>query len=162
MIQIHRARRLCLQALCCLDVQGRKALVQARLFVDDSGEGPEITAAAHELLREAYTQREESDRLLAKHARHWDLSRLALVDRNILRLATYELRAAKAPVKVVISEALKLAQEFSTAESPRFINGVLDAIAKDVADCGSRIADLKPQDKPAQEKNSTDDADEPG
>jgi N utilization substance protein B len=55
-----------------------------------------------------------------------------MVDRNILRLGVYELRKGSAPFKVVISEALRLAREFSSAESPRFINGVLDAVAKEL------------------------------
>ena len=56
-----------------------------------------------------------------------------MVDRNILRLAICELRACQVPRRVIITEAIKLAQEFSTAESPRFINGVLDAVAKEIA-----------------------------
>ena len=54
------------------------------------------------------------------------------MDRNILRLATYELRFDKAPPKVVITEALRLAREFSTAESPRFVNGILDAVVREL------------------------------
>ena len=83
------------------------------------------------LVKAAYEDRAECDRLLARHARHWELGRLALVDRNILRLAVTEM-LAKAPPKVVITEAMQLAREFSTAESPRFVNGVLDAIAKEL------------------------------
>jgi len=107
----HRARRLALQGLCCLDVQGRRAIDGVDAFLDDS--------------------RETGQTIL--HARHWELSRLALVDRNILRLGVCELRRGRTPLKVVISEALRLAQEFSTAESPRFVNGVLDAVAKEIA-----------------------------
>ena len=58
---------------------------------------------------------------------------MALVDRSILRLAVHELRHQTAPPAVIISEAVKLAQEFSTADSPRFVNGVLDAVAKDLS-----------------------------
>jgi transcription antitermination protein NusB len=101
-------------------------------FIDDSREAQEVIESAHVLVKDAYEDRTECDRLLARHARHWDLNRLALVDRNILRLAAHELRLAKAPPKVVITEAIRLAREFSTAESPRFVNGVLDAIAKEL------------------------------
>ena len=128
----HRARRLSLQGLCCLDAQGPKGAELVHEFIDDSREGEEVIEAAHVLVKAAYEDRAECDRLLARHARHWDLSRLALVDRNILRLAAYELRFDKAPPKVVITEAIRLAREFSTAESPRFVNGVLDAIAKEL------------------------------
>lgn len=142
----HRARRLALQVLCCFDVQGRAGIDLLNSFIDDSNEPPETIAAAHEMFNQALAEREESDELLIRHARHWELSRLAMIDRNILRLAACELRRAQTPFKVVITEALKLAQEFSTAESPRFINGVLDAIAKDLAAQGTQLADQQPAD----------------
>ena len=66
-------------------------------------------------------------------SRHWELGRLALVDRNILRLAAWELLTKKAPHAVIISEATRLAQEFSTVDSPRFVNGVLDAVTKELS-----------------------------
>lgn len=126
----HRARRLALQCLCCLDVQGAEALEKLHAFIDDSREHREVLGSAHQMFTETLTTLDKIDQLLIRHARHWELPRLALVDRNILRLATWELRSGRTPVKVVISEALKLAGEFSTAESARFVNGVLDAIAK--------------------------------
>lgn len=101
-------------------------------FIDDSQEGPEIITGARRLMGMTYADKGEIDALLTKHARHWGLGRLALVDRNILRLASCELRQGREPYKVVISEALRLAQEFSTAESPRFINGILDAVSRDL------------------------------
>ena len=114
----HRARRLALQGLCCLDVQGEHVMDLLEEFLRDSREQPRAIAAA--------------DELLARHARHWELPRLALVDRNILRLAAHEMRSGAAPPKVVITEAIRLAREFSTAESPRFVNGVLDAVAREI------------------------------
>jgi len=103
-----------------------------RQFLDDSKEQPPAIAAAHKLLVEAFARRSDCDELLARHAKHWDLSRLALVDRNILRLAASELRLGQTPPKVVITEAIQLAREFSTSESPRFVNGVLDAVMREV------------------------------
>lgn len=101
-------------------------------FIRDSREGSMVVDGAMKTLRAAFDDRAESDALLCRHARRWELPRLAMVDRNILRLAVYELRRGEAPPKVVISEALRLAREFSTAESPRFVNGVLDAVAKEL------------------------------
>ena len=129
----HRARRLALQGLCCLDVQGPKIMDLVGSFLKDSGEDAEVIAAAGDLLRSTWENRQECDRLLTRHAKRWELSRLALVDRNILRLSVQELLTRTPSHKVVISEALRLAREFSTAESPRFVNGVLDAIAKEIA-----------------------------
>jgi len=101
-------------------------------FITDSRETPETVSAARDLLTGTWAGRDACDALLVRHSRHWDLARLALVDRNILRLGVHELRDDSAPFKVVISEAIKLAKEFSTAESPRFVNGVLDAVARTI------------------------------
>ena len=128
----HRARRLALQGLCCLDAQGPTGLGLVREFIYDSRESDDAREGARELLEAVYGQWSACDEILARHARHWNVGRLALVDRNILRLATHELRCEKAPPKVVITEAMRLAREFSTAESPRFINGILDAVAREV------------------------------
>jgi N utilization substance protein B len=128
----HRARRLALQGLCCLDVQGEHVADLVLNFVRESRELPTVLAAAEGLLLDTWADRAACDELLARHAHHWDLARLALVDRNILRLAAYEMRTAAAPLKVVIAEALHLTQEFSSAESARFVNGVLDAVAREI------------------------------
>ena len=129
----HRARRLALQGLCCLDAQGAKASELVHEFINDSNEDGQTIQAARELTRDAFADWPACDQFLVRHARHWDLGRLAMVDRNILRLAAYELRSSRAPQKVVITEAMRLAREFSTAESPRFINGILDAVAREIS-----------------------------
>lgn len=121
---------MALQGLCCLDVQGPGVRDLVEGFLDDSRERPDTVRAARQMLEGTLAGREECDRLLGRHARNWELARLALVDRNVLRLGCWELLAGRAPVQVVISEAVKLAGEFSTAESPRFVNGVLDAVAR--------------------------------
>ena len=128
----HRSRRLALQALCCLDAQGTGAWGLLEQFIKDSKEPSMIIDGALRLLTEAFDAKPQCDELLSRHARRWELPRLALVDRNILRLAVCELMSTKTPFKVVISESLRLAKEFSTSESPRFVNGVLDAVAKEL------------------------------
>ena len=72
----------------------------------------------------------EIDPLITKHAKNWRVERMAAIDRNILRLAIYELRRGDPPAKVVINEAVELAKKFSSEESAPFINGILDAVAK--------------------------------
>lgn len=121
-----------MQGLCCLDVRGLQAMDRVDRFIDDSPESPEVLARAREMIQATSASLERCDCLLARHARHWDLRRLALVDRNILRLAVLEFLSGRTPRKVVITEAIKLAGEFSTAESVSFINGVLDAVAKEI------------------------------
>jgi len=72
------------------------------------------------------------DALVSLHARNWRVSRMAVVDRNVLRLGAHELRDTQTPVAVVIDEAVDLARRFGSDRSPAFVNGVLDAIAKEV------------------------------
>jgi N utilization substance protein B len=144
----HRSRRLVLQALCCIDAQGTGAWDLLEEFISDSHENSFIVNAAKRMLREVFDTRPKCDELLARHARRWELPRLALVDRNILRLACYELCKGETPFKVVISESLKLAREFSTAESARFVNGVIDAVARELQ------AEKNKQTPPNSEKNA--------
>ena len=74
----------------------------------------------------------ELDELVGQHARNWRVSRMAAVDRNVLRLAVYELRETETPVAVVIDEAVDLARRFGSDTSPSFVNGILDAVAREV------------------------------
>ena len=134
---LHRARRLALQGLCCLDAQGEKVMDLVYLFIEDSRETPQTIAAARQMVAGAFARRDHCDEFLVRHARHWELGRLALVDRNILRLATGELLDGATPFRVVISEAIRLAKVFSTGESPRFVNGVLDAVAREIRSSGA-------------------------
>jgi N utilization substance protein B len=76
---------------------------------------------------------EEIDVLITRHAENWRLDRMALVDRNLLRLATFEfLHEPQTPKSAVINEAIEIARRFSSQESPQFINGILDSIRKEV------------------------------
>lgn len=73
------------------------------------------------------------DALIQRHATHWKLPRMASVDRNVLRLATYELMHEKdTPASVIINEAIEIGRRFGTSESGAFINGILDQIAKEL------------------------------
>jgi N utilization substance protein B len=76
--------------------------------------------------------RQGCDELLEKHSRHWDLKRMPVVDRSILRMAVWEMLSGHAAAPVAVAEAVHIAQEFSTAESPRFVNGVLMMIAREM------------------------------
>jgi N utilization substance protein B len=70
------------------------------------------------------------DELIADRAKNWRLSRMAAVDRNVLRLGTYELFHSDTPAAVVIDEAVELARRFGSDTSPAFVNGILDALAE--------------------------------
>ena len=85
-----------------------------------------------ELVRGAAAQSETLDQLIVAKSANWRLDRMPVVDRNILRLAIYEMNTLKTPVAVAIDEALELARQFSGDESVSFINGVLDAVHRDM------------------------------
>ena len=87
---------------------------------------------ARELVAAVTSRAQTLDALLAAHARNWRVSRMPAVDRNVLRLAVYELRDTQTPVAVVIDEAVDLARRFGGDASPAFVNGVLDAVAREV------------------------------
>ena len=127
-------------------MQGDAALKMVGEFIDDSDQSPETALAARRMVKQTLADRDDCDELLTRHARRWSLSRLAMVDRNILRMSVSELRCGDTPFKVVIAEALKLAHEFSTSESPRFINGVLDAVAGEVLGGAAPTAEPSPDD----------------
>jgi N utilization substance protein B len=91
-----------------------------------------IDGFANELLRGAISRVEEADGLIAAHAEHWRPERMAAVDRNVLRLAVYELLEGQTPAPIVIDEALEIARRFSNEEAVQFINGVLDAVRKEL------------------------------
>jgi len=84
---------------------------------------------AEPLIRGALDHRDEADALIKKHAQNWDLHRMAAVDRNILRLAIYEmLHRDDIPPVVSINEAVDIAKKFSTQDSGKFVNGILDKV----------------------------------
>jgi N utilization substance protein B len=124
---------MALQFLYQLDVSGATPVDAEREFWSRHPVDPEARAFADELVRGTKDKQSKVDALIRQFAEHWDLDRMALVDRNILRLAVYELLLPSAvPPKVAINEAIEIAKKFGTQESSRFINGVLDRIAKEL------------------------------
>ncbi len=103
----------------------------ARHFWDDAEASPEVRTFAERLARGTVEHREEIDRNLVQSLEHWRLERLAIVDRNILRLAVYEfLHEPETPPIVVIDEAIEVARKFGGEDSWQFANGILDAVRK--------------------------------
>ena len=106
-----------------------------RDYWDQLGE-PELDEGAREfatrLATGALSHLAELDERIRSRAEHWRISRMAVVDRNILRLAVYEFIHEPTPRTVAINEALEIARRFSTFEATQFINGILDAIKRDL------------------------------
>jgi len=153
----HRGREVALQVLYAIDLGRSKAApsrgedaagdsIPALGLSYAQGQSDEVfdrvvdhfvvptsaKAFARELVSAVVMRAEELDELVGAHARNWRVSRMAAVDRNVLRLAVYELRDTDTPVAVVIDEAVDLARRFGSDTSPAFVNGVLDAVAREV------------------------------
>lgn len=131
----RKARELALQLLYQLDVQGED---DPEPHFDDfwlrHPVDPEAREFAESLVRGTKMHEAKIDELIARYAENWEMDRMAVVDRNILRQAVFELLWETAvPPKVAINEALEVAKKFSTHESSRFINGILDRIHKEHA-----------------------------
>jgi len=122
---------MAVQALYQLDVRGQPFGAEAVDFLRGSTQDPEAYFFARRLAEGAWGWREEADALIEEAAEHWHVARMAAVDRNILRLATWEIcRAPDIPERVSIDQAIELAKAFSTAEAPGFVNGVLDRVLR--------------------------------
>ncbi len=88
------------------------------------------TKYAAKIVRMFWEQRQRTDKRIADAAQNWDISRISPVERNILRVAVVELTTQMVPPKVAINEAIEIGREYGGEDSPRFINGVLDAVLK--------------------------------
>jgi N utilization substance protein B len=126
----RRARARALQAVYAWDLipDGGLARVSERLFVD-LAVGPQERELAGSLIAEVAAHGADIDAMLSDITAHWRLERLGAIERSVLRLGAAELRLGVTPPRVVIQEAVRLAERFGSPESARFVNGVLDAVA---------------------------------
>jgi transcription antitermination protein NusB len=133
----HRSRERALQVLFQADIRQQRPDEAIAAFYESLYTAEEDEPAAlpdpfmEELVRGAMEAMAGIDQQIAGHSEHWRLVRMPVVDRNILRLAVYEMTTIGTPPPVVIDEALELARRFSSEESGAFVNGVLDAIRRE-------------------------------
>lgn len=131
----HRSRQRALQILFQLDMRKQPAETAINayyetLYSEENETRPEPDLFMETLVKGTLARAEAIDTRIARHSEHWRVERMPAVDRNILRLAIYEMTEVKTPAAVAINEALELARRFSGDESVPFINGVLDAIRR--------------------------------
>jgi N utilization substance protein B len=128
-----RARELAMQGLYQLDVQGPDLLQRLDEFFRENTTHLLVRKLASEWTKGAWENLALCDELIAASTIKWQLSRLSIVDKSILRLAVYQLKfCPDIPPRAVINEAIELAKKFSTDKSPAFVNGVLDAVLKKI------------------------------
>jgi N utilization substance protein B len=147
----HRSRQRALQVLYQWDMTTRPVEEAIRAFYDtldadkvaeepmeepDELEVEESPSGSDEFMEElargASEMAPDIDHRISEKSAHWKIERMPIVDRNILRLGIYEMSRRETPAAVVIDEALELARQFSGEESVAFINGVLDAVRKEI------------------------------
>ncbi len=131
----RKARECALQMLFAADVAKTSGDIIARNFWEELGE-PDTDDLTRDfsvkLLLGTLRELEIVDDTIRTRAEHWRIERMAIVDRNVLRLAVYEFLFEETPHTVIINEALEIARRFSTFEATQFINGILDAIKHDL------------------------------
>jgi len=126
------SRRIAMQALYqaeCARISIKEALdniFEEEHYIKDTKDFSRSLACG------TFERKEEIDKLIKKYSKEWKLERMGGVDRNILRLAIYELMIKETPAQVVINEAVELAKKYSTIEAAKFINGILGAYLKDL------------------------------
>jgi len=139
----RRSRQRALQILYSFDARQQPVddAIDAYYEMLYSEERPERDPFVAALVHGTVENMTEVDERISRHAAHWRLERMPVVDRNILRLAVYEMTRGGTPAAVAIDEALELARKFSSEESVQFINGVLDAVHREAGET--------PQSQPA-------------
>ena len=126
-----RARARALQALYAWDLRGGEPLDRVASQVwDDLAIAPDERAFASRIVRGIISDAAEIDEALRDVTTNWRLERLGAVERAVLRIAAAELRRGDPPPRVTIQEAVRLAERYGSAQSARFVNGVLDALAR--------------------------------
>ena len=131
----RKARESALQMLFAIDVSSATVEEQIRVYWSNLNDA-ELDEANREfatnLVRGTRSKLKAIDEKITSRAENWRITRMAVVDRNVLRLAVYEFLYEKTPRTVIINEALEVARRFSTYEATQFINGILDAIKHDL------------------------------
>jgi len=127
----HQGRELALQALYRMDICGGATNEDLAIFFDNFTADPSARRFAIKLIDGVAAEIPALDKLLSETLEHWSIRRLSRVDHNILRLALFELlRMEEIPARVTFDEAIELAKAYGDQDSGRFVNGVLDEIAR--------------------------------
>ena len=126
-----RARSLALQVLYEVDIVNHPPADIYRLRLEDTPLTDELSDFARQIIFGVLPLTHTLDQIIAKYAPEWPLDQIAAIDRNILRMALWEFAVYhETPIKVAINEAVELAKQFGSDSAPRFVNGVLGALAE--------------------------------
>jgi N utilization substance protein B len=125
----RRARELAMQALFCMDMQNNASLEMLERFCGNFESSGKSRPFFLKLVKGVLDSKNELDALIERFSRNWKITRMSCVDRNVMRVAVYELLYCDdIPPKVSINEAVDIGKKFGTEESGAFINGIMDSI----------------------------------
>ena len=125
----RQARELAMQALFYMDMQSNVSLQMLEYFCDNFRPPQKATSFFLSLVNGVIETRSDIDALIERYSKNWKISRMSCVDRNVMRIAVYELMHCEdIPPKVTINEAVDVGKKFGTEESGAFINGIMDSI----------------------------------
>ena len=125
-----RARGIALQALYEIDIAGHPPGTVLEERIAESELDDKLIEFARQIVTGVMPLTEQLDHFIAQHAPEWPLDQIAIIDRNILRIALWEIAASdQTPLKVAINEAIELAKTYGSDSTPRFVNGVLGSLA---------------------------------
>jgi N utilization substance protein B len=127
------SRELVIQFLYLAEMNEGEIANQLKGFWKNNSCQEDVQSFAEDILKDIFDHKKEIDVQLEKYSDNWTLSRMAVIDRNLLRMAASELMYSKTvPPKVAIDEAVEIAKKYGTEDSPNFINGILDRILKEL------------------------------
>ena len=125
----RRSRELAMQALFYVDMRQNKPKERLDLYLQNYRPSKKVLPFFLELVNGVIRERDQIDTMIERFSSNWKMSRMSCVDRNIMRIAVYEmLYCSDIPLKVSINEAIDVAKKFGTEESGAFINGILDSV----------------------------------
>ncbi len=125
----RRARELAMQALFYMDSRNNSSQESVERFCQNFSPSPKMIPFFLKLVEGVLSAQPETDALIEAYSRNWKIHRMSLVDRNVMRIAIYELLyCTDLPAKVSINEAVDIGKKFGTEESGAFINGIIDSI----------------------------------
>ena len=129
----RQSRELVIQFLYLIEMNEGEVTDQLKLFWESHPTAEDVQSFTEEILKDTFDHKEAIDARLEKYSDNWTLSRMAVIDRNLLRMAASEiLYSTTVPPKVAIDEAVEIAKRFGSEDSPNFINGILDRILKEL------------------------------
>ncbi len=139
-----RARGLALQVLYEVDMANHPPVEVFQSRLEDNTLSDELTEFSRQIVFGVLPLIQDLDEMIAKYAPEWPLDQVAVIDRNILRIAFWEFAVQRdTPVKVAINEAVELAKQFGSDSAPRFVNGVLGSLAEHKDEIRQRVTNLE-------------------